>query len=297
MLGRGVCARTAVLAVALVLGAGAHKASAEDGQRLTMVYSSQEQIQALEKQGYDVGYVGEPTEAAVYLDDNSEALLRAQGYKIGEVVFDDDDWQARRAEIARTNEAEAVAAEVAKNGLTKSAKGKGAVNVPGHVVIQRAYTFTNYAGRFVYVEARNDLHGDTTGPNMSFTYTSPNGTSQVINLSNNANAGGITPDGNDAAIGGNKIRDTDAGAGAQYMYHRGLVALRADDANLQAGQVTVRVADANGNFDESGVTEWANKALPARVAAYQKDFITKYMDPTEINARMDQLVAQNSNIM
>ena len=112
-------------------------------------------------------------------------------------------------------------------------------------MIQRAYTFSNYAGRFLYVEARNDLHGDTTGPAMSFTYTSPNGTSQVFNLSNSS----ISPDGGDAAIGGNKLADGDAGAGARYMYHRGMVALRDADANLQAGDVSVRVADANGNFD------------------------------------------------
>ena len=116
-------------------------------------------------------------------------------------------------------------------------------------MIQRAYTFTNYAGRFLYVEAHNKLHGDTTGPAMSFTYTGPNGTSQVDNLSNSS----ISPDGDDAALGGNKIADGDAGAGARYMYHRGLVALRGADANLQAGQITVRVADATGNFDTSGV--------------------------------------------
>src|SRR3954470_6173161 len=81
------------------------------------------------------------------------------------------------------------------------------------------------------------------------------------------------------------------------MYHRGLVALLGNDANLQASQITVRVADALGNFDESGVTEWAGKALPPRVADYRKDFIAKYMDPTEINTRLDQLVTQNPNIM
>ena len=54
----------------------------------------------------------------------------------------------------------------------------------------------------------------------------------------------------------------------------------------------MRVADANGNFDTAGVTEWASKALPPRVTAFQKDFITKYMDPTEIYTRMDSLVTQ-----
>src|SRR6201991_1178969 len=193
MVGRG---SMAVALAALLLGVGAASAAAQDGLRLQMVYNEDPaQITALEEQ-YDVGYIGERTEAAVYLDDNSEALLRAQGYTIGEVVHDEADAQARRAEINATTEGEAVAAEVAKNGLTKAAKAQGAVNVPGHVVIQRAYTFSNYAGRFLYVEARNDLHGDTTGPTMSFTYTSPNGTSQVFNLSNSS----ITPDGGDAAI-------------------------------------------------------------------------------------------------
>ena len=292
MVGRRVLG-TSLVAMALMVG-GASQAHAQDGQRLIMVYNNDPaQISALEKQGYDVGYVGENTEAAVYLDAQQENILKAEGYTLGEVVADDADWQARQVEMAKTDAGEALAADVAKNGLTKANKAKGAVNLPGHVVIQRAYTFSNYAGRFLYVEARNDLHTDTTGPAMSFTYTSPNGTSAPINLSNSS----ITPDGNDAAIGGNKLSDSDAGAGARYMYHRGLIALQGANATLTAAQITVRVADANGNFDDSGVTEWANKTLPARVTAYQKDFITKYMDPTEINTRLDSLVAQFPNIM
>ena len=220
---------TSLVTAAVLFGAAA-QAQAQDEQRLVMVNGSAALIQSLEGQGYDVGFVGEPTEAAVYLDSAQENLLRAQGLKIGEVVFDADDFAARRAEINAATDGEKLAAEVASRGLTQSAKSNGAVNVPGHVVIQRAYTFSNYAGRFLYVEARNDLHGDTTGPAMSFTYTSPNGTSQVFNLSNSS----ISPDGDDAAIGGNKLADGDAGAGARYMYHRGMVALRDADANLQA---------------------------------------------------------------
>ena len=37
-------------------------------------------------------------------------------------------------------------------------------------------------------------------------------------------------------------------------------------------------------------------ACPPRVAGYRKDFVTKYMDPTESNARLDQLAAQYPNI-
>ena len=104
----------------------------------------------------------------------------------------------------------------------------------------------------------------------------------------------ISPDGGDAGIGGNKVVDGDA-ASNRYMYHRTLVALRGDDANpalLPTSSISVRVADAAGNNDTSSVVEWAGESLPPRVANFQKDFITKYMDPTETYARMDSLTAQ-----
>src|SRR4051812_15943609 len=145
----------AAVAASALLFIGAASASADDGgQRLVMVYNNDPaQIRALDKQGYDVGYVGEPTEAAVYVTSEQESVLKAQGYTLGEVVADDATWQARQVEMAKTDQADALAASVAASGLTKSAKAKGAVNVPGEVVIQRAYTFSNYAGRFLYVEA------------------------------------------------------------------------------------------------------------------------------------------------
>ncbi len=290
MAGRGL---GSLLAAAIALGCCAPAALASESLRLTMVEHSPAMIESLEDNGFDVGYVAGDTEAAVYLDDFSEAQLRADGYKIGDVVADEHNFEERKAEIAATTAAEALAAEVAANGLTKTAKAQGAVNVPGKVVIQRSYTFSNYAGRFLYVEAHNKDHTDTAGPAMSFTYTGPNGTSQVYSLSNSS----ITPDGGDAAIGGNKIRDTDAGAGAQYMYHRGLVLLRGADATLQPNQISVRVADVNGAFDTATPVEWTGKALPPRVAGFQKDFISKYMDPTEVYNRMDELTRDHGDIM
>ncbi|WP_338368861.1 hypothetical protein, partial [Enterococcus faecalis] len=43
--------------------------------------------------------------------------------------------------------------------------------------------------------------------------------------------------------------------------------------------------------------EWTGKSLPARVADFQKDFVTKYMDPTESYARMDAPTAEFPEIM
>ena len=58
----------------------------------------------------------------------------------------------------------------------------------------------------------------------------------------------------------------------------------------------MRVASSTGAFDTSAVTEWAGSQLPARVAAFQKDFITKYMDPTEIYGRIDQIAQEYPGI-
>ena len=136
-----------MLGLALLLG-GSTQALADSEQRMVMVEHSPAMIEALESKGFDVGFVGEHYEAGVYVDDAGEARLRAEGYKIGETVEDDDTWIARKAEISRTTAREALASEIARRGLTASAKAKGAVAQPGEVVIMRAYTFTNYAGRY-----------------------------------------------------------------------------------------------------------------------------------------------------
>ena len=234
------------------------------------------------------------TEAAVYLDAQQENLLRAQGYTIGEVVVDGRTAQTRRAEINAVTEGEALAAEVAKNGLTKSAKAKGAVNVPGHVVIQRAYTFTNYAGRFLYVEARNDLHGDTTGPTMSFTYTSPNGTSQVYQ-----------PVQQQHQPGRQRRRDRRQQAARHRRRRRRPVHVppRPDRAARRGreprGRPTSPCASPTPTATSTPAASPSGRTRPCppRITAYQKDFITKYMDPTEINTRLDELIAQYPNIM
>src|SRR5262245_23696110 len=143
MVGRGSVA--ALMGAALLMLGTSATAFAQDEPRMVMVTGTPEMIQALEGKGYDVGFVGELNEAGVYVDAQSEAILRAEGYKIGETVEDASTRLAVKAQMADTAAGEAVAAEVAANGLSKSAKAKGAVNVPGNVTIQRAYTFTNYA--------------------------------------------------------------------------------------------------------------------------------------------------------
>src|SRR5262245_1940470 len=102
----------------LMLGASA-PAFAQDEPRMAMAPGTPAMIQAREGRGYDVGFVGELNEAGVYVDDASEAMLRAEGYKIGQTVEDASTRLAVKAQMAETTAAEALASEVALHGLTK----------------------------------------------------------------------------------------------------------------------------------------------------------------------------------
>jgi hypothetical protein len=273
-----------LLAAALLALGGSQAFADENGRRLIIVTAdTPSKIDQLQDR-YDVGYVGEPTEAAVYLDSDEEAILRAQGYELGEVVEDHKTWLDRRAEIDATTEREKLAKQFAQRGIPKAgvvSKGKRIVALPGEVVIMRAYTFTNYAGRFLYVEAHDRDHTTNSGPALQMAYAGPDG---VYRPPYAFTTNGIAPDANDNPTGGNKLNDA-----GQYMYHRILRPLLGADANLSAQDITVRVASSTGAFDTSSVTEWAGSQLPARVAEFQKDFITKYMDPTEVYGRIDQI--------
>ena len=86
---------------------------------------------------------------------------------------------------------------------------------------------------------------------------------------------------------------TDAG---QYMYHQQLIALRGAYATIPTEDLTVRVAAATGATDTSAPIEWAGSGIPPRVPTFQKDFITKYMDPTEVYDRIDDIAEQYPEI-
>ena len=256
------------VALAGVMALGAVPAfAADEAPRLVKVTApTDEMIHELEE-SYDVGYLADHTEAAVYVTDVEEAQLRALGYTIGDTVEDESTWEARKAEIAATKAAEAAAAEFAEEGVDKS-KARGAVPPPGETVVMRAYTFTNYAGRFLYVEAHNKANTTTGGPTQALSYAGPDGVYQP-------------------AVNMGKFVD-----GGAYMYHRQLVSLRGAYANIAAKDVTVRVAAATGATDTVKPIEWTGSALPPRIATFQKDFITKYMDPTEVYDRIDKIAAR-----
>src|SRR3954453_1980676 len=125
MVGRGWVGRRArgpaaasLFAMAFLALPGVALAQDDDWRMVKVTADTAEQIQQLDGR-YDVGYVGELNEAAVYVDDETEARVRAEGYTIGETVQTRADWLARKAEIAATDQREALAEQFALNGSPK----------------------------------------------------------------------------------------------------------------------------------------------------------------------------------
>ena len=72
------------------------------------------------------------------------------GFRIGQTIEDATTRAAADAERDATAPLRALARDIAKSGVPKGGvklEGKSVVPTPGETVIQRANTFTNYAGR------------------------------------------------------------------------------------------------------------------------------------------------------
>jgi hypothetical protein len=217
---------------------------------------------------------------AVYGDDAELAAIRAAGFTLGATI-EDSNTRLQRAEAREAaRAAEEKAAQLAENGAPKAgARARGDVPVPGETVIQRANTFTNYAGRYLYVEAHNKNtvavprnEGGTEGPTLTLSYAGPDGVwSEPVTMG--------------AFVDRDPNPDT-------YMYHRQIVHLTGAAASVPAGQLQVRVASSTPSLDSTTASEWLGEGLPPHADGYLTGFHNRYMDPTEINARFTLLAAE-----
>ena len=237
---------------------------------------------------------------AVFVTDEEKASLTQKGYRIGTVIEDSNTGPQRMKERQEIIDQEAVAADVAENGLKGAGKVNGKSVVPGQgdTVIQRANVFTHAVGagtsrvnaRFLYVEAFNKSTKRVapgtdafTGPTLAMSIAGPDG---VFNTATNMG----------------RFIDTDP-APDEYMYHRQIVRLTGAYANLAAKDITLRVATAetvggaSASTETFPVTEWLGKDLPAHVAGFKTQFFSKYQDPTETRANLDALAAQYPELM
>ena len=219
-------------------------------------------------------------------DPGELAELRAMGFRIGQTIEDAKTRAAVSAEREATAAQEALAADLAENGVAQGGlKRSGqAVPPPGETVIQRANKFTNYAGTFLYVEAHNKATQRVPGSNNAFT-----GPTLALAF---AGADGVysTP------VNMGRFIDTDPTPDV-YMYHRQLVRLTPEQAAIPASEMTVRVAASSGAVDNFDVTEWLGTQLPPHVGGYQQGFFNRYQDPTENRAQLDRLAAEFQNLV
>ncbi|WP_028061975.1 M14 family zinc carboxypeptidase [Solirubrobacter soli] len=230
----------------------------------------------------------------LFVTNEERGQLKKAGYKIGATIEDSNTGPIRMEQRQATIDAEALAKQVAENGLKgQKFQGQSVVPTPGDTVIQRAVTFTDVVGpsggtttaRFLYVEAFNKstkVTGTTTvsGPTLALSY---------------AGADGVFG----AATNMGRFVDTDPTPDF-YMYHRQLIRLPAGVTDLK--QVRVATAATTGGAAASvetfPVTEWLGKDLPPHVAGFKNQpFFTHYMDPTENRNDLDALAAANPNLM
>jgi hypothetical protein len=204
---------------------------------------------------------------AVYAEADELAEIKASGYELGATIEDTNTRVERIEERDQAKAEEELAHSLAENGAPKGGAkllGRAVVPTPGELVIQRADTFTNYAGRFLYVEAHSKLGttSSTTTANLALSYAGADGEFQTpVSMS----------------------RFTDAG---KYMYHQLLV--RLGDVEPK----TIRVASDKGGVIEGTPKEWLGTGLPPHADGYQTGFHNRYMDPTEIYARFTLLAAE-----
>jgi hypothetical protein len=212
----------------------------------------------------------------VYASESELQALANAGYEVGVTIEGPGDWELNVDDMASARFFEARAAE--------SALGDPPVIVDDdELVILRADYFENYAGRFLSVEAKNRLGGAAPsgsqyiGPAMSVSWNT--GGSSIIDQG---------PRPMNVNIDSDTTPDT-------YIEHRILIRI----GDLGSGAVApskIRIGSSTGATLEGDVSTWVGGGLPPHAPGYLSDFTTRYMDPTEVYQRFEDLAAEFSNI-
>ena len=213
----------------------------------------------------------------VFANEQELDALADAGYEIGATIEGPAIWRERTADrqaaVRAENRAEAAA--------------EGDVGIQSHseeVVILRADYFENRDGRFLSVEAKTRQGG--AAPTGS-TYVGP-----TLALSWNTGAG--TPISTSPRIMSTNI-DPDTTPDT-YIEHRELVRIGEPGTSSPPRPTRIRVGSSTGNVTEGDVQTWLGGGLPPMSSTYQKDFTTRYLDPTELYAEFDKLAAEYPNI-
>ena len=215
----------------------------------------------------------------VFGNDKEIAALDAAGFEVGATIEGQRTWRnriaARQLDVRKENRAE------------NAALGEPVITPRTHtdeLVILRADYFENYAGRFLSVEAKTRLA--TVDP-VTGIYTGP-----TLSLAWNEGAG--TPIGAQARpMNVNVDPDTEPNT---YIEHRELIRIGDAGTFTPRRPSRIRVGSSTGATIEGDVSTWLGGGLPPIGDQFMRDFTTRYMDPTEVYQRFDELAAEYPNI-
>jgi Zinc carboxypeptidase/Chitobiase/beta-hexosaminidase C-terminal domain len=215
----------------------------------------------------------------VFGNDDEIAALDAAGFEVGVTIEGQNTWrdriEARQTDIRKENRAEAAALD------------EPIVTPQSHedeIVVLRVDYFENYAGRFLSVEAKdrqasvNPATGAYTGPTLSLSWNGGAGT-EIDSTPRPMNVN-IDPD---------TTPDT-------YIEHRELVRIGDAGTATPPRPTSIRIGSNTGATIEADVNTWLGGGLPPMGSTFISDFTTRYMDPTEVYQRFDELAAEFPNI-
>jgi hypothetical protein len=268
-----------VLALAFVAAPGI--ARADDGvTEVQFKLPNRAAVDTLNNMGADLMENVVPGEdGSVYVEaivtDEQKAQYAALGFQPIATVADEADWKKVTDEANASDQAQADALANLKAGKTV-AKAKGKSLAADTIKVGRADYFTNYAGRYISIEAHSS-DGKVTATGG---YTGPALTAAWL-------------DGAGTQIGtGNLSAFVDD---AVYLYHRNIfrVGTLGDGGTMPA---TVRVASANGGVETLPVKEWTSPDGKGFPTTFLKDFNTDYTDPQKSYKKMADLAAEFPNI-
>ena len=188
-------------------------------------------------------------------------------------------WRERAADWQADVKAEKRAEQAAKRGE----RGRAG----GHAARSSSFVptcFENYAGRFLSVEAKTRLAtvlpqgGVYTGPTLVLAW----------------NRGGATPvDSDPRTMNVNIDVDTTPDT---YIEHRILVRIGDAGTTTPASPTMIRIGSSTGEAKNAAVEPWLDGGLPPMASTFQTGFHTRYMDPTEVYARFDELAEEFPNL-
>jgi hypothetical protein len=216
--------------------------------------------------------------ATVFGDGDELKALEDAGFELGATIEGPATWRERTADRQADVRAEK-RAEAAAEGDT--------VGIQSHedeIVILRADYFENRDGRFLSVEAKDRQGGATptgstyTGPTLALSWNTGAGT--PISTAPRVMSTNIDPD---------TTPDT-------YIEHRELVRIGEPGTTSPPRPTRIRIGSSTGAVAEGDVETWLGGGLPPMSTTFQRDFTTRYLDPTELYGRFNELAAEYPNI-